>query len=109
MLYSKWIPDRGGYAYYETAERRGLGDDLPIPRLQPVTSIGVASTDIGRAMPLGAKLVGYGPLARGSVAPLDRSGLSGSLGALSFRSPLVLLGLAAGSAALGVFLMRKLG
>lgn len=108
MLYSKWVPDRGGYAYYETAERRGLGDDLPIPRLQEASSIGVASTEIGRALPLGAKLVGYGPLARGSVAPLDRSGLSGTTPALSFRSPLVLLGLAAASAALGVVLMRKL-
>jgi len=32
-------------------------------------------------VPLGAKLVGYGPLAKGSVAPLDRSGLSGILSA----------------------------
>jgi len=81
MLYSKWLPDRGGYAYYESSERRGLSDDLPVPRLDTVSSIGAASTEIGRSVPLGAKLVGYGPLAKGSVAPLDRSGLSGILSA----------------------------
>jgi hypothetical protein len=81
MLYSKWLPDRGGYAYYESSERRGLADDLPVPRLDTVSSIGAASTEIGRSVPLGAKLVGYGPLAKGSVAPLDRSGLSGILSA----------------------------
>lgn len=77
MLYSKWIPHKGGYAYYETSERLGLGDDLPVPRLRQASSIGVASTDIGRALPLGAKIVGYGPLAKGSVTALDRSGLGG--------------------------------
>lgn len=106
MLYSKWLADRGGYAYYETSERRGLGDDLPIPRLRPVSVIGVASTDIGRAMPLGAKLVGYGPLAKGSVVPLDRTGLSGLPEVTA--SSLILLGLGIGSAAVGVALMRWL-
>ena len=56
MIYSKWIPDRGGSAYYETSERRGLGDDLPVPQLRNTSGIGVASTDIGRALPLGAKI-----------------------------------------------------
>lgn len=76
MIYSRWRPD-GGYDYYSTAERRGLGDDLPVPQLRAVSPIGVPSTDIGRALPSSARLVGRGALARGSVAPLDRAGLSG--------------------------------
>ncbi len=108
MIYSKWRPDRGGYAYYETSERRGLGDDLPIPRLRDVSALGVASTDIGRPLPLGAKIIGYGPLARGSVAPLDRSGLSLSgVSGASLWSAARLLGLGLASAALGAFLVRS--
>lgn len=107
MRYSQWIPDRGGYAYYETRERRGLGDDLPVPQLKQVSDIGVASTDVGRAMPLGAKLVGYGEVAMGSIVPLDRSGLSG-LGGLPPASTLLLGVLAAAAAAVGVVVVRKL-
>lgn len=81
MIYSKWLPDRGGYAYYETSDRHGLSDDLPTPRLRATSAIGVASTEIGRSLPMGAKAVGSGQLARGSVTPLDRSGLSGVLSA----------------------------
>jgi hypothetical protein len=107
VLYSKWLPDRGGYAYYETPERRGLGDDLPTPSLRQTSSIGVASTEIGRAMPLGAKLVGYGPLARGSIAPLDRSGLTG-LGAADIPRALFFGTLTVISAVAGVFLVRAM-
>ena len=107
MRYSQWLPDRGGYAYYETSERRGLGDDLPIPQLKQISDIGVASTDVGRAMPLGAKLVGYGAVAVGSIVPLDRSGLSG-LGGLPSQGTLLLGALAAAAAAVGVVLVRKL-
>lgn len=77
MIYSQWVPDKGGYVYYETSERRGLGDDLPAPRLRRHSEIGVASTEVGRPLPLGAKIIGYGPLARGCVVPMDRSVLSG--------------------------------
>ncbi len=107
MRYSKWLPDRGGYAYYESPERLGLGDDLPVPRLSQSSPIGVASTDIGRAMPLGAKLVGYGPLAQGSVAPLDRSGLSGlGFGSVDVPGALMLSALAMAGAAIGVYAVR---
>ncbi len=108
MRYSKWIPDRGGYAYYETSERRGLGDDLPVPQLKQVSDIGVASTDVGRAMPLGAKLVGYGPVAMGSIAPLDRGGLSGLGNSIPSSGTLLLGTLAAVSAVAGVMIVRKL-
>lgn len=106
MIYSKWQPDRGGYAYYKTTERRGLGDDLPIPQLKQSSPIGVPSTDIGRALPLSGKLVGYGPLARGCVTHLDRSGLSGIPEGAGSAAVLVGLGLA--SALIGVFLGRTL-
>ncbi len=109
MRYSKWLPDRGGYAYYETPERRGLGDDLPVPQLTATSEIGVASTEIGRAMPLGAKFVGYGQLAQGCVAPLDRSGLT--LSGISTATPNQLLMFAAiGAVAVmaGVVAVRRL-
>jgi hypothetical protein len=107
LIYSQWLPDRGGYAYYAAAERRGLGDDLPTPRLKDVSTLGVASTEIGRPLPLGSKIVGYGPLARGSIVPFDRRGLSGvpttgSLGAVVLGA----LGLAAAIA--GALLVRRL-
>jgi len=104
MIYSQWQPDRGGYAYYETSERLGLADDLPTPTLRPSSDIGVASTSSGRRLPLGAKLIGYGSLARGSIVPFDRGGLSG----ISFDSGTLKLSvLAAVAAVAGFFVTRK--
>ena len=107
MEYSQWLPDRGGYAYYETSERRGLSDDLPTPRLRATSSIGVASTDIGRALPLGAKLLGYGEVARGSIVPMDRSVLSG-IDSTTATQALLFSALAAASAVAGMLLVRAL-
>lgn len=92
MIYSKWRPDRGGYDYFQAAERRGLGDDLPTPRLRPVGPIGVPSTSAGRPMPSGVRRVGSGPIARGVIAPLDRRGLAFA-GFEQMPSPPVLLAL----------------
>lgn len=89
MIYSRWRPDKGGYDYYETAERRGMGDDLPVPRLQARSPIGVASTSIGRVPNGPVKAVGSGELARGSIMPLDRSGLSGGDTAISMLPKIV--------------------
>ncbi len=78
MIYSRWRPDLGGYDYFETATRLGLGDDPPVPSLPRGTDIGVASTDIGRSVAGGAlRHVGTGPTARGSILPISREGLSG--------------------------------
>ena len=66
MIFSQWRPD-GGYEYYATTSRRALGSDLPTPSLPMSSVIGVASTDIGRPMPAGAKRVGSGPIARGQI------------------------------------------
>lgn len=77
MIYSRWRPDTGGYDYFQSAERRGLGDDLPVPKLTGGTAIGVASTDIGRPAPGALHPAGSGPVAKGSILPLSRQGLSG--------------------------------
>ena len=78
MIFSRWRPDTGGYDYFDSPSTRyGLGDDLPVPRLSNTTELGVASTNIGRAIPGDAQLIGSGPLARGMVAPMNKSGLMG--------------------------------
>ena len=79
MKYSRWRPDTGGYDYFEAADRFGLGDDLPVPKLPPGTDIGVASTDIGRKPTAGASPVGSGRTPQGSIMPLSRQGLFGGL------------------------------
>lgn len=91
MIYSQWNAD-GGYTYYATGDRRALGADLPTPRLPTTSEIGVASTEIGRALPPGAQRVGSGPMARGQIVPMSRAGV---LGAVNFAmTDLALLGLA---------------
>jgi hypothetical protein len=90
MIYSSWRPDQGGYDYFETPERRGLGDDLPTPRMAPVTALGVPSTSVGRPLAAGARLVGSGAVPVGVVTPLSRRGLA--LGQL-FSEQTVLTGL----------------
>jgi hypothetical protein len=106
MIYSRWRPDTGGYDYFDSPSTRyGLGDDLPVPSLPNTTELGVASTDIGRAIPSDGVLVGSGPIARGMVAPMSTRGLKG-LG-LDFSSDGVKLG-AAILVALGLgFLLGK--
>lgn len=77
MIYSRWRPEKGGYDYFETSERYGLADDLPVPKLPGGTAIGVSSLLSGR-MPRGsARHVGQGPYAKGLVMPITRAGLSG--------------------------------
>lgn len=84
MIFSRWRPDRGGYDYFDSPSTRfGLGDDLPIPQLKNTTELGVASTDIGRAMPSDAAFVGEGPTAHGMLSPMSTSGLQG----VDFTSP----------------------
>lgn len=100
MIFSRWRPDTGGYDYFDSPSTRfGLGDDLPVPRLPQTHVLGVCSTDIGRALPVDAKLIGSGKIARGMVAPMDRAarGISG----FDFSSGTVKIG-AAVVAALGI-------
>lgn len=108
MIYSRWRPDKGGYDYFETSERYGLGDDLPVPTLTGGTGIGVPSVTAGRMPPAGAlRLVGSGKYARGMIMPTSREGLEGA-GAIALPSVWVMLGAsAAAGIALGVFLKRK--
>jgi hypothetical protein len=91
MIFSRWRPDTGGYDYFDSPSTRfGLGDDLPVPRLSNTTELGVASTDVGRPLPADAVHVGSGPIARGMIAPMSTSGLTG-LG-LDFSSPALKIG-----------------
>lgn len=94
-IYSRWKPDVGGYEYFESTERLGLGDDLAVPKLPRGTAIGVASTDIGRTAPGPLRPVGSGKAARGSILPISRAGLSGTFSVLiglPVWVPLTLLG-----------------
>lgn len=99
MIYSRWRPDKGGYDYFESSERYGLGDDLPVPRLPAGTSIGVSSVLAGRVPPAGVALrpLGSGAFARGMVMPTSRAGLQG----LGFMGALPVWGIALLSAAAG--------
>jgi hypothetical protein len=93
LIYSRFRGD-GGYDYFETPERRGLGDDLPVPRLPVASALGVPSTEAGRPMPASAKFIGRGKFAKGVIAPLDRAGLT--LGGITDSLPSVVwLGIAA--------------
>jgi len=106
MIYSKWRPDRGGYDYFANSERRGLGDDLPTPRLTPVGPIGVPSTSAGRPMPAAVRRVGSGPIARGVIAPLDRRGLALS-GLEKLPEPMIMFALLSFGGIVGFMLCDK--
>jgi hypothetical protein len=109
MMYSSWRPAEGGYDYFDSPVRIGLGDDMPVPSLPRGTDIGVASTDIGRPAPSGLRHVGRGPTARGAILPLSRSGLSSSLGSFASGVPLwVAIGVfAAGATAVAWVVGKK--
>lgn len=98
MIYSRWKPDTGGFDYFEASERYGMGDDLPVPKLSGGSSIGVTSIGAGRLPKKGElRFIGSGQVARGSIMPTSREGLSG-LGFLDTVSSwtALLLGVVAG-------------
>ena len=108
MIYSQWRPD-GGYDYFQTPERRNLGDDLPQPQL-PVSAggIGVPAQECGRALPSGARPAGRGDLPQGLIVPAPGgvTGMSGTgfaeLDNL-LANPIVKLAIGAGGAYLGYY------
>ncbi len=83
MMYSRWKAD-GGYEYFASPERHALGADLPVPRMNQVSPIGVASTDIGRPLPAGVRPAGSGELARGQIIGMTRAGVLGTVGSTGF-------------------------
>jgi hypothetical protein len=89
VIYSRWRPDRGGYDYFESRERYGLGDDLPVPTLSGSSAIGVSSITAGRTARGPLVPVGSGPTARGMILPTSRDGLRG-LGVLG-ATPVTLI------------------
>lgn len=105
MVYSRWRPDKGGYDYFEASERRGLGDDMPVPQLTIASELGVASTDAGRSANGGLRHAGAGPLPRGAILPLSRSGLAGT--GLGFNLSLSGLATLALGALAGFWLGRR--
>lgn len=102
MIYSRWDPATGQFDYFESTERFGLNDDLPIPKMPPPTKLGVPSVECGRPMPRDARRVGSGVLAQGSVVPPAAVQLAASIGSLGqwMGNPWVMLaaGVAAGVA-----------
>jgi hypothetical protein len=104
VIYSRWRPDKGGYDYYKSAERRGFGDDLPNPKLgTSFNAIGVASVDCGRKPEGRLVPAGSGTQARGMMMPVSRKGLSG-VPVVDTMGPWLLVGIAL---AVGWVLGRK--
>lgn len=77
MIYSRWRPDRGGYDYFESSERIGIANDMPVPTSGGGTNLGVASVTVGRRPSGPVRYIGSGALARGAIMPTDTTGLSG--------------------------------
>jgi len=106
MLYSRWRPDTGGYDYFETAERFGLADDLPVPSGSGGSEIGLPLTEAGRTPRGEMRPAGSGPFAKGMILPLSRSGLGDTSISVSFSGFVML----AAGAVLGYwFANRKRG
>lgn len=98
MIFSVWRPD-GGYDYFESPQRHGLGDDLPdIKMPSSVNGLGVPAQDIGRPVPRDAVAKGSGTEPKGVMAPMSRPMIG--IGSLDFSkenvSGYVVLGAIAG-------------
>lgn len=89
MIFSVWQPD-GGYEYFESNQRHGIGDDLPDVQFpDPTSNLGVPAQDVGRPLPADARFVGKGPTPHGVIAPMGRQhvkGLQGTEGSSSYAN-----------------------
>jgi hypothetical protein len=104
MIFSVWNPD-GGYDYFESKMRHGIGDDLPEVSMPPtVNNIGVPAQDVGRPVPRDAVAAGRGVIPIGVMAPMARPyiGISG----IPEKETFYVLGVFLGAAAFGFFLSR---
>jgi hypothetical protein len=102
MIYSRWRPSDGKYEYFETTEKIGLGDDMPVPSVPLTRSpIGVASVVLGRKPTGRVRRIGEGEAAIGAVMPT----VSGSLGTFPDKAT-VSLGLALLSGIVIGYLMK---
>lgn len=98
MIFSMWQPD-GGYKYFESQERHGIGDDLPHLKYPAnANRLGVPAQDVGRKLPGDAKYVGSGTEPQGVITRMDRGevkGLSGlTINTSSTIGSVLVLGLA---------------
>jgi hypothetical protein len=103
-LYSVWDWDRNAYAIYRTKTPVSVGDD-PTPPSSPGPTQGLgADPDVGvKALPRGARRLGYSQVARGEIRRLPRhmgdlGDDAGRSGARSWAMPLA-AGVALGYAA----------
>ena len=79
-FFSAWDWDRNAYRVYATPQRVSVGDDPEPPRPRGAGELGAVPDQDVKSLPLGARFVGYSPMARGEIVRLN----AGALGALGF-------------------------
>lgn len=106
-LFSCFRPD-GLYQYYEAPGTLPINADLPVPQFSAsdATKIGIPSTHAARRMPPGAKPVGTGWQARGTIV---RCPNEGDFGAIEFSPSAQLVLMVALAAAGGYGVAEVLG
>jgi hypothetical protein len=94
VIYSRFLQDRGEYAYYEDSATLVVNQDLPVPRLPSMAGrVGVPARESGRPLPGGARLIGHGPRARGLVVgPGSSFGFGASDPLPNWTVPLLFVG-----------------
>lgn len=112
-FYSVWDWDRNAWAIYATQRPASVGDDPIPPRPRSTNPIGCdPDTDV-KALPAGAKLIGYAHMPRGEVRRLagswgdvgDDAGANGSGGSFWTR-PIVMFAAGAATAVVIAKLIR---
>jgi hypothetical protein len=88
MIYSRWRPSDGKYEYFETPEKFGLGDDMPVPNV-PLTAspIGISSVIVGRKPSGPIRRVGEGEAPIGAIMPTATA----DLGFIASRDAMMLI------------------
>lgn len=82
MIHSCFDDRSGLYDYYQSSEQLAINADLPTPRLPMATGgIGVPAIEAGRPLPAGARHVGRGWQAKGTIVECGRGPKAG-MGAL---------------------------
>ena len=73
-LYSAWDWDRNAYRIYQTRQLVSVGDDPQAPRPNHHPLGAVPDVDV-KALPPGARFLGFSHQARGEIVRLPRTGL----------------------------------
>lgn len=101
MIYSCFDEARGIYRYFEDSETRAFNGDLPTPALGSAAGqVGVPAREAGRQLPSGARRVGEGWQARGTVVSCaERQGMGSFEGSSSALGALLVAGVVVALAA----------